>query len=183
MAGALELYLVRHGIAAPAADDTEADRRSDRQSSAASRDEARPLTPEGIAALEKEAAGLDALEVRFDVIITSPLVRARQTAEVLAKRMKHQAPVLVSEALAPSGSPAEVIEAVAKQAAAGKGAVALVGHEPGIGLLACRLLHAREPLLFKKGGICRMDFDVLPPRGVGALRWFAPPKMLRLLGR
>ena len=62
-----------------------------------------------------------------------------------------------------------------------KRAVALVGHEPNLGQLAARLLSARHPFEFKKGGICRIDFDVLPPKGTGRLRWFVTPKMLRKL--
>jgi phosphohistidine phosphatase len=62
-----------------------------------------------------------------------------------------------------------------------KGRIALVGHEPNIGELAARLIGAREPLAFKKGAICRIDFEVFPPKGIGQLQWFIPPKVLRLL--
>ena len=60
-----------------------------------------------------------------------------------------------------------------------KGRIALVGHEPNIGELAARLIGARTPLEFKKGAICRIDFDVFPPKGTGQLRWFVTAKMLR----
>ena len=60
-----------------------------------------------------------------------------------------------------------------------KARIALVGHEPNIGELAARLIGARLPLEFKKGAICRIDFDVLPPKGMGQLRWFVTPRMLR----
>ena len=63
-----------------------------------------------------------------------------------------------------------------------KGRVALVGHEPNIGELAARLIGAKAPIEFKKGAICRIDLETLPPRGVGVLRWFLTPKMLRKLG-
>ena len=63
-----------------------------------------------------------------------------------------------------------------------KARVALVGHEPNLGELAGQLIGARTPLEFKKGGICRIDFDMLPPKGGGMLRWFLTPKMLRKLG-
>jgi phosphohistidine phosphatase SixA len=56
-----------------------------------------------------------------------------------------------------------------------------VGHEPNLGELAARLIGARAAMPFKKGGICRIDFEVLPPKGVGQLRWFVTPKMLRLI--
>jgi hypothetical protein len=44
------------------------------------------------------------------------------------------------------------------------------------------LIGARSPIPFKKGAICRIDFDVLPPKGLGQLRWFLPPRVLRKLG-
>ena len=64
-----------------------------------------------------------------------------------------------------------------------KARVALVGHEPNLGELAAQLIGARNPLEFKKGGICRIDFDMLPPKGGGMLRWFLTPKMLRAARR
>jgi phosphohistidine phosphatase SixA len=59
--------------------------------------------------------------------------------------------------------------------------IALVGHEPNLGELAASLIGARSALPFKKGGVCRIDFDVLPPKGLGQLIWFVTPKMLRSL--
>jgi phosphohistidine phosphatase len=72
-----------------------------------------------------------------------------------------------------------VIQELGKHAK--KARIALVGHEPNIGELAARLIGARAPLEFKKGAICRIDFEVLPPKGIGQLRWFVTPKMLREL--
>ena len=57
--------------------------------------------------------------------------------------------------------------------------IALVGHEPGIGELAARLIGLRHPIEFKKGAVCRIDVDALPPTAPGALRWLLPPKVLR----
>ncbi len=58
-----------------------------------------------------------------------------------------------------------------------KGRIALVGHEPNIGELTARLIGARSPIEFKKGGMCRIDFDALPPKAIGELRWFLPPRI------
>lgn len=163
----LELYLIRHGLAAargPAYPD----------------DSKRPLTSRGIAAIRKEAKGLNYLGVGFDLILTSPLVRTRQTAEALAESLASKPAMAPSDALAPAGTPAAVVQELAKHAR--KGRIALVGHEPNIGELAARLIGSRAPMPFKKGAVCRIDFDVLPPKGVGELRWFATPKMLRRLG-
>ena len=160
----LELYLIRHGIAAERGEDYPDDSK-------------RPLTSAGIARLRKEAKALDALGVGFDQILSSPLTRAKQTAETLAESLKSKVPVAFVDALAPAGTPAAVIQELAKHAR--KARVALVGHEPNMGELAARLIGSRVPLEFKKGAICRIDFEVLPPKGFGHLRWFVTPKMLR----
>jgi phosphohistidine phosphatase len=160
----LELYLIRHGIAEDRGDDWPDDSK-------------RPLTPDGVSKLRKEARGLIALDVTIEQIVCSPLVRTRQTADVFAETLKNKPPVTTADALAPAGTPAAVVQEVAKHVRKGK--VALVGHEPNLGELAAHFIGARAALGFKKGGICRIDFDVLPPKGRGALIWFATPRMLR----
>jgi len=160
----LELYLIRHGVAAERGEDYPDDSK-------------RPLTSPGISRLRKEARALDEMEIGFDHIITSPLVRTRQTADVFAETLKSKPSVSQSDALTPAGTPVAVIQELGKHAK--KGRIALVGHEPNIGELAARLIGARLPLEFKKGAICRIDFDVLPPKGIGQLRWFVTPRMLR----
>jgi phosphohistidine phosphatase len=160
----LELYLIRHGAAAERGEEYPDDSK-------------RPLTSAGISRLRKEAKALDSLGVGFDHIITSPLVRTKQTADVFAEMLKSKPSVSQSDALAPAGTPAAVIQELGKHAK--KGRIALVGHEPNIGELAARLIGARAPLEFKKGAICCIEFDVLPPKGTGQLRWFVTPRILR----
>ncbi len=160
----LELYLVRHGIAEERGEDWPDDSK-------------RPLTSAGMAKLRKEARGLVALGVEIDQIITSPLVRTRQTADILGEALKNKPGVAASDALAPAGTPAAVMQEIARHVR--KGRIALVGHEPNLGELAAQLIGAKAPLEFKKGGVCRIDFEMLPPKGLGSLRWFVLPKMLR----
>jgi phosphohistidine phosphatase len=163
---ALELYLIRHGLAAERGD-------------AYPDDTKRPLTKDGISRLRREADALENLGIVFAQIVTSPLVRATQTADVFAEFVKPRIPVAHSDALRPEGTPDAVIADLARYAK--KGSVALVGHEPNLGELAARLIGARAPLPFKKGGMCRIDFESLPPKGLGQLRWFMSPRMLRRL--
>lgn len=160
----LELYLIRHGVAADRGEDYPDDSK-------------RPLTSGGIKRLQQEARALDALDVSFDHIIASPLVRTRQTADVLAECLTSKPTITTSDALAPAGTPSAVFHELARHMR--KARIALVGHEPNLGELAARLIGARVPLEFKKGGICRIDFEVFPPKGTGQLRWFVPPRMLR----
>jgi phosphohistidine phosphatase len=163
----LELYLIRHGVAAERGPEYPDDSK-------------RPLTNRGIADLRIEAKGLSALGVTFDLVISSPLVRTRQTADIIVEPLQGKPSVITSDALAPAGTPAAVIQEIGKHHR--KARIALVGHEPNIGELAARLIGARSPIEFKKGAVCRIDFDVLPPKGIGALRWLLPPKVLRKLG-
>jgi len=163
----LEVYLIRHGVAEERGEDWPDDSK-------------RPLTPEGISRLQKSARGLNAIGVTFDQIVSSPLVRARQTADVFSQDLKSKPPIATSDALAPAGAPPAVIQEITKHVR--KARVALVGHEPNLGELAALLIGARTPLEFKKGGICRIDLAMLPPKGGGMLRWFLTPKMLRTLG-
>ena len=161
-----ELYLIRHGVA-------------EERSEAWPDDSKRPLTEQGASRLRKSARGLARIDVAFDVILTSPLVRARQTAEVIAGALDARPPVVVAESLAPGGLFQAVLADLEKQARRRR--IALVGHEPGLGELAARLSGSRQALEFKKGAICRIDVESLPPQGPGTLRWFVPPRMLRSL--
>lgn len=158
------LYLVRHAIAAERSDEWPDDSK-------------RPLTHKGRARMREVVRGLAALGVEIDVVLTSPLVRAEQTAQILVAGITPK-PVLASlDALAPGQSPAAVSKAL--EAHSGARAIALVGHEPGMGELAASLIGAQSALPFRKGGVCRIDVATLPPHGSGQLVWMGTPKMLR----
>src|SRR5918997_2233892 len=156
-----ELYLVRHGVAAERGENYPDDTK-------------RPLTSEGIQKLRKEGRALVALDVGFDVILTSPLVRTRQTAETLASVFRNAPPIVNVAALAPGGTHNAIIDELSKQHRRHR--IAIVGHEPGIGELAARLMGLRRQLEFKKGAVCRIDVAALPPAGPGQLRWFLSPR-------
>lgn len=160
----LELYLIRHGVAAERGEEYPDDSK-------------RPLTSAGMGKLRKAGKALNVLEVSFDLIITSPLVRTRQTADIIAETLQAKPTVSTSDSLAPAGTPAAVFQELGRHAR--KARIALVGHEPNLGELAGRLIGSKTPIEFKKGAICRIDFDVLPPKGTGQLRWFLPPRVLR----
>jgi phosphohistidine phosphatase len=160
-----ELYLIRHGVA-------------EERGEAWPDDAKRPLTQAGMAKLRRSARALARLGVVFDVIVTSPLVRTRQTAEILAANLDPHPHVVTADALAPGGSVAAVLAALELHAKRER--VAVVGHEPGIGALASRILGSRRPVSFKKGAVCRIDVDSLPP-SAGDLRWLLPPKVLRAI--
>jgi len=166
MPGPYELYFVRHGLA-------------EERGEAWPEDTKRPLTDEGISRFRKAVKGLSRAGVAVDVVLTSPLVRARQTAEILATGLDPRPSIVNIDSLAPAGSYTAVLADLEKHGR--KCRLALVGHEPMLGELAARLIGSRHPLEFKKGGVCRIDLDDLPPAGPGDLRWMLTPKMLRAL--
>jgi phosphohistidine phosphatase len=129
--------------------------------------------------LRQEARGLVRLGVTFEVVLTSPLVRTRQTAEIIASAFDERPHVVAADSLAPGGSYQAVFSDLEKHAK--KTRLALVGHEPDIGELAARLVGARRPIEFKKGAVCRIDVEALPPSGPGTLKYFLPPKILRAI--
>jgi phosphohistidine phosphatase len=166
MARPYEIYLIRHGVAEERGD-------------AWPDDAKRPLTDDGMSRMRKSVRGLARVGVSCDVVLTSPLVRARQTAEIVAAGLTPRPSLLAVESLAPDGSYAAVIADLEKQAR--KTRIALVGHEPNIGELAARLIGSRHAVEFKKGAVCRVDLEALPPSGPGQLRWLLTPKIMRAL--
>lgn len=161
-----ELYLVRHAIAAERGDEWPDDTK-------------RPLTERGISRFKEVVRGLRTLDVGIDEIFTSPLVRTKQTADLLAAGVDGKPPVKLLEALAPGHEPEQVLHALARVARRRR--IALVGHEPDLGELAAALIGAQRPLTFRKGGVCRIDVQSLSRERAGALQWFVPPKLLRAL--
>ena len=166
MRTAYELYLVRHGLA-------------EERGEAWPDDTKRPLTEEGMSRLRRAAHALARLELPADVVLTSPLVRTRQTAEILAGALSPHPAVINVDVLAPGGSPTAIIAEIEKHAR--RPHIVIVGHEPGIGELAAWLIGSRNPLEFKKGGICRIDVEGGTLRGAGVLRWMLTPKILKAL--
>lgn len=166
MAEPFEIYLIRHAIAAERGD-------------AWPDDHKRPLTDDGIARMRKAARGLARAEVVLDVVLTSPLVRARQTADIVAAALDARPSIVTIESLAPGAAYAALMADLEKHAR--KPRIALVGHEPGIGELAARLIGSRHAIEFKKGAVCRIDLDQIPPQGPGRLRWFLTPRLLRAI--
>lgn len=162
------LYLVRHAIAAQRGEDWPDD-------------DKRPLTARGVARFKESVNGLSRLAVAVDEIFSSPLVRAKQTADILAAGLPGKPPVKVLDALSPGHAPNSVLAQLAR--AAKRRRIALVGHEPGLGELAAHLIGAGRALEFKKGGVCRIDVESLTSRRPGGLNWFVTPKVLRGLSK
>jgi len=167
MAAPSEIYLVRHAIAAARGEDWPDD-------------DKRPLTERGVSRFKEVIQGLAKLDVVVDEIFTSPLVRAKQTADLLAAGLPGKPSVKILDALSPGHTPASVMAQLARTAKRRR--LMLVGHEPDLGELAAHLIGAGRALPFKKGGVCRIEVESLSSRRPAALSWFMQPRMLRRLG-
>ena len=163
----MTLLLIRHAAAVP-------------RGTAGGRDRDRPLTRRGRERFRAAARGLVRIVDRPDVLLTSPLTRARATAEIAASAFRHLAP-RIEPALAQESAEA-VVAALRKHPR--EATIAIVGHEPALSRLLARFLGVTkgdERLAFKKGGAALID---LPkgPTAAGRLRWFVKPAILRSLG-
>ena len=163
----MRLYLVRHGIAV------------DHLGGGITRDSERPLTDEGITEMKLVARALLKINKKPDLILSSPLVRARQTAQIIADAFNME--ITLSDTLAPAGSSSLVFKAIAKHADVNQ--VYLVGHEPDMGMLLNKLtwagLECEFP--FKKAAVARIDVSDMPPTSPGILKWYMPPKIVHAL--
>jgi phosphohistidine phosphatase len=164
-----ELYVMRHGLAVT------------RGSVRFSDDAQRPLVPEGKEKMREIAGGLKRMGFEVDWIVTSPLVRAVETAGIIAESLASSVPVDVCDAMRPGGSPEALLAFLAKRPNCRR--VLVVGHEPDLSELAARLIGAggHANLAFKKGGCCMISFDEFPPKSPGQLVWWLTPRLLRKL--
>ncbi len=164
-----ELYIMRHGLAVTGGSVRFSD------------DAQRPLVAEGKEKMREIAGGLKRMGFEVDWIVTSPLVRAVETAGIIAESLASSVPVDVCEAMRPGGSPEDVITFLAKRPSHTR--VLVVGHEPDLSELAARLIGAgsHANLAFKKGGCCMISFDEFPPKNPGQLVWWLTPRLLRKL--
>ena len=163
----MNLYLMRH---AEAEDEAEA-----------GGDEARPLTVRGRARTRDAAGGLRALGLQFDVILTSSLLRATETAESVADEYADSALVQVLPALAPEVAPHEALTALAPFAHHDE--VLMVGHEPQLSSLAALLLNASGAVAIRlrKGACVALALPETIEPGIAELQWMLTQRQLRKL--
>jgi phosphohistidine phosphatase len=164
-----ELYIMRHGIAVTRSVSTVMD------------DAKRPLTPDGKQRMREIGSGLRRAGLEADWIVSSPLVRAVETAEIVGEALDSKPPFDFCEALSPGGDPQEFITFLAKHP--NRRRVLAVGHEPDLGELAARLIGAgrNANVGFKKGGCCLITFNEFPPKSPGRLVWWLSPRIMRKL--
>ena len=166
----MNIYIIRHAIAV------------DRGTPEYEDDSQRPLTDKGKKKMRQIARGLLALGVDFDLILSSPYVRAKETAEILAEVLKTKTAVAFSENLIPMGDPDLLIAEMNEKY--NVNSIALVGHEPHLSTLISLLVseNASLDMTLKKGGVCRLSADDLHHNRKAALEWLLTPGILVEIG-
>jgi phosphohistidine phosphatase len=161
----MDLLIVRHAIAA------------ERDASRWPDDRLRPLSTRGVARGRKAAAGLARLGAKPGLVLTSPLLRTRQTAQILQREARWPSALPCAE-LAPEAHPRALLARLARSQ---DRRIAVVGHEPYLSALLAQCLpgDARAAMSFRKMGVALVRFRGRAQAGRGELVWFAPPKLLR----
>jgi len=159
------LYFLRHGKAG--------------QFSTSADDDERTLTDAGVAALRAAAPLWQRINLRPDVVISSPLPRARETAELLAAGIAMTRPPVVDDRLLPGASWGDMARAMADFPDARR--VMFVGHEPDLSS-AVRLLTAAASVRMRAGGVACVEFPGIPEPGAGELAWLLDPDLYEIAG-
>ncbi len=160
------LYIVRHSDAVPSG-------------TPGVPEDDRPLTEKGIKKMREVARGLCAIEVTPELILSSPLPRARRTAEIIVEEMGGKIPLKLSSTLAPAGSRSDLYREL--RADRKLSALMIVGHQPGLGEIAGEIAWGSAEHYFelKKGGACALEISRLDPTPAGTLLWLLTPAISR----
>ena len=170
----MNLYILRHGIAV------------ERGTTGYASDADRPLTQKGRRKLRKVGRAMKAMDLSFDWILSSPYLRARQTAEIIVRVLRCQRRLELDDSLAPSGKVAKLIEQLNHPSGRRLGKhrkfedVLLVGHEPYLSRLVSLLISgdAHAGIVLKKGGLCRLSAEALKAGRCAQLEWLVTPSQL-----
>jgi phosphohistidine phosphatase len=144
-------------------------------------DGARRLTPQGVDKISKAAIGLRSAGFVVEMILTSPITRARETAELVAREFERLKPRVVPE-LTTGASPAGALDALARTQL--PETVMAIGHEPTLSRLASLMLSGSSEsidLKLKPGGVIALEFGDRIDKGAAKLRWMMTQRQLRLL--
>lgn len=162
----MKIYLMRHGIASEPGD------------SRFEVDAQRPLTAEGHDKIGKIAHALKALDIKPDLILSSPYIRAEQTATILVKEFDIKEKLKFSDLLVPDGKAEAIISQIVENYIVDE--LLIVGHEPCLSLLIGALAagHPDLAINMKKGGVCCLSASDLRVERRAIIEWLLTPKIL-----
>jgi phosphohistidine phosphatase len=163
----VEIYLLRHGIA--------------EERSATGRDADRRLTDEGRAKLRKVLECVHAAEVSPSLILSSPLRRALETAEIAARELGYEGKIVRTDALVPGATPHDLWQELRQHR--DEASILLTGHEPLFASAVAYLLGSSHHMVhFRKGALIRIDADSVGAEPHGVLEWMITPGVARSAG-
>ncbi len=164
----MELYILRHAIA------------EDPAPRKFKSDSLRPLTDEGRKKMKSIASGLLKLGFSFDVILSSPYVRTKQTADIVSDVFKTKKKPVLTENLASSGGDPKRLIAEINKNYSSSGSILLVGHEPYLSGLVSVLISGSSncSINMKKAGLAKLTADHLKYGQCATLEWLMTPKQM-----
>jgi phosphohistidine phosphatase len=163
----MEIYILRHGVAVE-------------RGTGGFSETKRPLTKEGRAKMVENANGMVRLGMKCGLILSSPYVRAHQTAAIAAKALNIP-DVHLTRSLIPSAKSQDIVSEL-KNKYPRVESVMLVGHEPHLsGLIAYLLAGKSFPIDLKKGGLCLLETADLKGPACASLKWLMAPVQLRTM--
>jgi phosphohistidine phosphatase len=166
----MNIFILRHGIAA------------ERGAPGFEDDSLRPLTPKGKRQLKKSVAAMRKMKLRFDLILSSPFTRAKQTAEIVAENLNLKKRLKFSDELKSGGNTEKLIGEIAGLKPPPRN-ILLVGHEPDLSRLISRLVSGDKNMAmdFKKGGLCKLEAENLRAGKCAAFAWLLMPRQMKLM--
>ncbi|MHB8567241.1 MAG: phosphohistidine phosphatase SixA [Nitrososphaerales archaeon] len=164
----MNVFILRHGEAG-------------RRLPIPSKDFERPLTEAGQKEIEEIARSFDKLDLKFDLIISSPLKRCHDTASIVAKEQNSTEKLEDWEELKPEGMRSELVRKLSRLKQDSD--VLLVGHDPYLSILISEIVSGvpNVRLALKKGGLARIQMTSFAPKANGELKWLLTPRHLKRL--
>jgi phosphohistidine phosphatase len=163
----MNIYILRHGIA------------MEREGWQEKDDSQRPLTIDGEKQLKKISKALEKMELKFDLILSSPFERAKKTAEIVAEKLDLKKMLKFSDNLTPEGDLESLVAEINKLKPEN---LLLVGHEPYLSKLTAQLISNGDMEMdFKKSGLCKLKTEKLQFNRCAKLCWLLTPKQMELM--
>ena len=166
----MNLYILRHGLAV------------ERGTPGFENDARRPLTPKGRRQLRKITDAIGAMKLRPDVILSSPLVRARQTAEIVAAGLKLERRLAFADELSPGGNVKKLTVKIGALEPLPENLL-LVGHEPDLSKMISLLVTGKTSAGFalKKAGLAKLEVESLRAGECATIVWLLTPAQMKLM--
>jgi phosphohistidine phosphatase len=162
----LELFVLRHGEAGKALPPSPKELQ-------------RPLTEAGREEIESIGKSLKSWGLNFDIVLTSPLRRAKETAETVAKVLEIEDRLEESDDLKPEGNRLQLFNKLSKMKS--QASVLIVGHEPYLSVLIGDIIagNPNSHISLKKGGMAKIEIDTFSPKILGELKWLLTARQIR----